>query len=120
MRRLMIVALVVMMGGLSTMAQAQAQVQTQAQTQPRAAAPAPAVAADGSDFGLHPVLLVVAGAVSGVILASAVAGSLVVGSMLLEGVPLAESLEAGTGLSVPAIGASAVLGGLIGHLLFSR
>jgi len=108
MRRLVIVLLFVLLGGLPGAAQAQVEPQAAAQI------------ADGSDYGLHPVLAVVAGAVSGIVLASAVAGGLVSGTLLLEGVPLAESLEAGTGLSLPAIGASAVLGGLLGHLLFSH
>ena len=110
MRRLIIVALVAVIGWLPMAAQAQ--------TPAQASAPASQVG-EGSDYGVHPALAVFAGAVSGVVIASAVAGSLVVGSLLLEGGTLAESLEAGTGLSLPAIGASAVLGGLIGHLAFT-
>ena len=75
---------------------------------------------DSYDFGMHPVLAVVAGAVAGVVLASTVAGSLIAGSMMWEGAGVAESLEAGTGLRVPLIGATAVLGGFAGHFLFSR
>ena len=108
MRRLVIVALFALIGWLPATAHAQAE-------------PHAAVQQVGEiDYGLHPVLAVVAGAVTGIVLASAVAGGLITGTLLLEGVPLAESLEAGTGLSLPAIGASAVLGGLIGHLAFSN
>ena len=107
MRRLIIIALVALLGWLPASAHAQVQ------------ASPPAVTV-GTDFNIHPVIAVIAGAVTGVVLASAVAGSLIAGSLLLEGMPLAESLEAGTGLSLPAIGASAVLGGLLGHLLFNR
>jgi hypothetical protein len=48
------------------------------------------------------------------------AGGLVTGALLWEGAPLAESLEAGTGLGMPVIGASAVLGGFAGNFLLSR
>ena len=108
MRRLVIVALFVLIGWLPATAYAQAE--------PHAAQQQIGEA----DYGLHPVLAVIAGAVTGIVLASAVAGSLITATLLLEGAPLAESLEAGTGLSLPAIGASAVLGGLIGHLAFSH
>ncbi len=107
MRRLIIIALVALLGWLPATAHAQAQT-------------SPSAVADGTDFNIHPVLAVIAGAVTGIVLASAVAGTLISGSLMLEGVSLAESLEAGTGLSLPAIGASAVLGGMLGHLLFNR
>ena len=106
MRRLVLIALVALLGWLPASA-------AHAQT-------ASSQVTVGTDFNIHPVIAVVAGAVTGVVLASAVAGALISGSLMLEGGALAESLEAGTGLSLPAIGASAVLGGLLGHLLFNR
>lgn len=110
MRRLIIIALVALFGWLpATAAQAQAQVRAN-----------PPQIADGIELNIHPVIAVIAGAVTGVVLASAVTGTLVSGSLLLEGASLAESLEAGTGLSLPLIGASAVLGGMLAHLLFNR
>ena len=108
MRRLILIALVVLLGGLPASG-AWAQAPT---------TPPPVTVA--SDFSIHPVIAVVAGAVTGMVVASAVAGTMISASLLLEGVPLGEALEAGTGLSLPAIGASAVLGGLLGHLLFNR
>ena len=107
MRRLFFVVLVVLMGWLPSAAHAQSQSQPQA-------------AVEDYDFGLHPVLAVVAGAVSGVILASAVAGSVVAGTLLWEGATVAESLETGTGLRLPLIGASAVLGSFAGYFLLSN
>jgi hypothetical protein len=109
MRRLIFVVLVALIGWLPTAAQAQSGAQT-----------TPPPVAESYDFGLHPVMAVVAGAVSGVILATAVASTLVAGSLLADGVPLVESLEAGTGLRIPVIGASAVLGAFAGYFLFSR
>ncbi len=108
MRRLILIALVALLGGLPATAHAQAQKSP------------PAVAAESSDFNIHPVIAVVAGAVTGIVLASAVSGTLVSGSLLLEGTSLAEALEAGTGLSLPVIATSAVLGGMLGHLLSNR
>ncbi|MEI7607583.1 MAG: hypothetical protein WCJ64_09375 [Rhodospirillaceae bacterium] len=107
MRWLILIALVVLLGGLPATARAQSQTSSSPVTV-------------GTDISIHPVIAVIAGAVAGVVVASAVAGSMISISLLLEGVPLAESLEAGTGLSLPAVGASAVLGGLLGHLLFNR
>ena len=109
MRRLAFVLLIVLIGWLPTTASAQSEL---------VAGPQPV--GDSYDFGIHPVLAVVAGAAAGVILASTVAGGLITGSMLWEGTGIAESLEAGTGLRVPVIGASAVLGALAGHFLISR
>ncbi len=106
MRRLILIALVALIGWLPVTA-------AQAQT-----GPSPVTV--GTDLNIHPVIAVIAGAVTGIVLASAVAGALISGSLMLEGVPLAEALEAGTGLSLPAIGASAVLGGMLGHLLINR
>ena len=112
MRRLFIIALLALVGWLPAVAHAQ----TPAVSQPAVSQPM----VESGDYGLHPVLAVVAGAVSGVVIASAVAGSLITGTLLLEGASLAESLEIGTGLTVPAIGASAVLGGLLGHFMLSH
>ncbi len=109
MRRLALIALMIVIGWLPNAALAQSQPQ---------ATPQPV--AEAYDFGMHPVLAVVAGAAAGVILASVVAGGVITGTALVEGVSLTESLEAGTGLRVPVIGASAVLGGFVGHFLFSR
>jgi hypothetical protein len=109
MRRLAIVALMIVIGWLPTVAQAQSQPQ---------ATSAPVT--EDYDFGIQPVLAVIAGAAAGVILASTIAGSLITGTALLEGVSFTESLEAGTGLRGPVIGASAVLGGVIGHFLFNQ
>jgi len=109
MRRLIVVVLMILIGWAPTHAQAQS---------PPPANPQEVV--EGYDFGMHPVLAVLAGAAAGVILASTVAGGLITGTALLEGASFTESLEAGTGLRVPVIGASAVLGGFIGHFLFSR
>jgi len=106
MRRLIVVVLMILIGWAPTHAQAQS--------------PPPANPQEVVDFGMHPVLAVLAGAAAGVILASTVAGGLITGTALLEGASFTESLEAGTGLRVPVIGASAVLGGFIGHFLFSR
>jgi predicted phage tail protein len=105
MRRLVIIALVALIGWLPATAHAQT---------------GSSSITVGSDFSIHPAIAVVAGAVTGVVLASAVAGSLITGSLMLEGASLSEALEAGTGLTIPAIGASAVLGGLLGHLLFNN
>ncbi len=108
MRRLVFVFLVSLIGWLPSAAHAQDK------------APVPSQGAPESyDFGVRPVLEVAAGAVTGVIVASALAGSLIVGSLLWEGAPLVEALESGTGLKVPLIGASAVLGGFVGHFLFN-
>ena len=105
MRRLIIIALVASFGWLPATAHAQT---------------SPSQVAVGTDLNIHPVIAVIAGAVTGIVLASAVTGTLVSGSLLLEGASLAESLEAGTGLSLPLIGTSAVLGGMLAHLLFNR
>ncbi len=83
-------------------------------------APAASEISDSTDFSIHPAIAVIAGAVSGVVIAGAVTGTLVFGSLLVEGASLAESLEASTGLSLPLIGASAVLGGMLGHFLSNR
>ena len=107
MRRLILIALVALLGGLPATAHAQTR-------------PSPPPVAESADFNIHPVIAVVAGAVTGIVLASAVSGTLISGSLLLEGASLAESLEAGTGLSLPVIATSAVLGGMLGHLLSNR
>ncbi|MEI8395094.1 MAG: hypothetical protein WCF85_10190 [Rhodospirillaceae bacterium] len=99
-------ALFMLIGGLPVEAGAQT----------RAAPPV----AESSGYDLHPALAVLAGAVTGIVIASAVAGTLISANLLLEGVPLAEALESGTGLTLAAVGASGVLGGLIGHVLFNR
>jgi hypothetical protein len=107
MRWLAVVALIVTMAGLPAMAEAQVQ-------------PAEPAAAGSTDYGLHPALAIIAGGVTGVVVAAAIGGSLVIGQMLVEGVVLQEALEVGTGLSLSGIAASAVLGGLLGHLMFNR
>jgi hypothetical protein len=108
MRRLVVIALVALIAWLPAVGYAQ--------TQPQAAPPT----AVSGDFGLHPMVVTVAGAVTGIMLASAVTGSLITGALLMDGVPLSEALEMGTGLTLSAVAASAVLGGLLGHLLFGR
>jgi hypothetical protein len=113
MRLLAIVALMILVGWLPNAAHAQSQPQADPQ-------PAPVVVDQGYDFGLQPVVAVLAGAAAGVVLASTIAGGLITGAALLDGVSFTEALEAGTGLRVPVIGASAVLGGFAGHFLFSR
>ena len=110
MRRLaLVIVLMILIGWLPNAAQAQSQPQAN-----------PQQSVEDYDFGIHPVLAVLAGAAAGVILASTIAGGLITGSALLEGASLTDSLEAGTGLRVPVIGASAVLGGFVGHFLFSH
>ena len=106
MRCLAIVILMILIGWLPNAALAQSQPQ-----------PNPP---EVYDFSMHPVLAVVAGAAAGVVVASVIAGGLITGTALWEGVSFTESLEAGTGLRVPVIGASAVLGGFVGHFLLSR
>ena len=108
MRRLIVIALLIALLGWQP-ATAHAQAQT-----------SPAQVSVATDFNIHPVIAVIAGSVTGLVLASAVSGALISGSLMLEGATLAESLEAGTGLSVPAVGASAVLGGMLGYLLTNR
>lgn len=94
-----------------------AQAQAQAQPAPRAEV---REVVGSLDYGLHPALMVVAGVVSGVVATSVVGGGLTVATSLIEGMSLVESLEVGTGLSLPAIAASGTLGGLLGFLLSGR
>ncbi|MEI6987667.1 MAG: hypothetical protein WCK65_16250 [Rhodospirillaceae bacterium] len=105
MRRLLIIAVIALIGCLPAAARAQHSPQ-----------PIPVY---GADYGLHPVLAVVAGAVTGVVLASAVSGSLITASLMMDGLSLVEALEVGTGLNVPAVAASALFGGLLGYLMFN-
>lgn len=117
MRRLVVVMLIVLIGWLPVAAHAQTQAAPPAAQQQGTGAPQ---GEEGGFFGLHPVLAVVAGSVTGVILASAVVGGVATASLLLAGASFSESLEFGTGLTLPAIAASALLGAVVGHLLFSR
>lgn len=72
------------------------------------------------DYGLHPAVMVAAGVVTGVVAASVIGGGLTLATSLVEGLSLVESLEAATGLSLPAIAASGTLGGLLGFSLSGR
>lgn len=103
-----ILAILILCGAAVSPAHAQAQVQPRQDVRE---------VMGSLDYGLHPAVMVAAGVLSGVVAASVIGGGFTVAASLVEGVSLIESLEAGTGLTLPAIAASGTLGGLMGYFL---